>query len=130
MTTTLKTFSFASSLELRSIDIDGSPWFVGIDVVRALGCVPTTTSLDGLDDGDKARKSLGWSGSPPMPIKESGLYALILKSRKPTAKVFARWVTQDVLHSIRKTAGYMTPEVAVLAVEGPAVFMARALVIE
>lgn len=62
-------------------------------------------------------------------ISESGLYKLILKSRKPEAEEFQRWVTEQVLPTIRKTGVYMTPEVAALAVEDPAVFLARALVI-
>ena len=128
-TNALKTFSFAPGLDLRSIDIDGSPWFVAADVCKALGIGNCTVALYAVRDAHKAKKSIGSTGSMPWSVSEGGLYSLILKSRKPQAIAFQDWITDDVLPSIRKTGGYMTPEVAVLAVEDPAVFMARALVI-
>ena len=69
----------------------------------------------------------GLRGRPPTIVSESGLYALVLKSRKPEAKAFRKWVTSEVLPSIRRHGVYMTKEVAVMATESPAVFLARAL---
>lgn len=60
---------------------------------------------------------------------ESGLYSLVLRSRKPEAKAFKKWVTSEVLPTIRKTGMYMTQKVAVEAVEDPSTFLARALVV-
>ena len=80
-------------------------------------------ALQGVDAEDKHQHSLGLRGRAPWLITESGLYGLILRSRKPEARAFSRWVTKEVLPSIRRNGVYMTKEVAVMATEGPAVFL-------
>jgi len=133
----MKAFQFAPGLDLRVIELDGEPWFVAKDVCDALGYVNTPDALaKHVDDDDRrpinlntVAKREGIRGNPRAScINESGLYALIMGSKRPEAKAYKRWVTSEVLPSIRKNGGYMAPAVAKLAVESPAEFMARALV--
>lgn len=112
-------------LDLRVIDIDGSPWFVAKDVCEAL-LMPTAKGtgmyLSALYATEKQTLAIskGNRGNPNTTvISESGLYKLILKSRKAEAVEFQRWVTEQVLPTIRKTGGYMVPSLAVQAVEDP-----------
>ena len=98
-----------AAMAVRSVLIDGEPWFVAADVCRALEIQNTTDALGRLDDDEKARLNLGLSGGDTNCVNESGLYALILGSRKPEAKRFKKWVTGDVLPSIRKTGAYVSP---------------------
>ena len=93
--------------KLRVITQDGEPWFVAKDVCEALG-VDTSHVRRGLDD-DEVATLPNWQGkgAAPLIVSEAGLYALILKSRKPEAKSFKRWVTHEVLPSIRETGGYV-----------------------
>jgi anti-repressor protein len=128
--TNLKTFNFTPSLQLRAIDIDGEPWFMSADVCRVLGHTnPSTAVKSHVHDEDKQQFKCGLRGKPPTVVNEMGLYALILGSKKPDARVFKRWVTHEVLPTIRKTGGYMSPEMARLATEDPAVYMARSLIV-
>lgn len=97
---------------LRVLWIDGEPWFVGRDVCAALDLADPRTSLNGLDEEDRhimpvldARGVL----QPSIVINESGFYTLVLRSRKPEAKPFRRWVTSEVLPAIRKTGSYSQP---------------------
>jgi prophage antirepressor-like protein len=120
-------FTFAPNLPLRCVTRGGEPWFVAKDVCDALGINSNATRR--LDDEDKSTFNVGLPGKAPTVVNESGLYALILESRKPEAKAFKKWVTSEVLPSIRKTGGYMTQAVAETAITNPAEVMARALVI-
>lgn len=95
---------------VRSITIDGEPWFVAADVCAVLEVQNTTDALSRLDDDEKARLNLGLPGGDTNIINESGLYSLTLGSRKPQAKRFKKWVTGDVLPSIRKTGAYVGPD--------------------
>ena len=93
------------------IEQNGEPWFMAADVCRALELDPTATRR--LDDDEKntLRLTQGTSGNPNATmISEACLYTLVLGSRKPEAKQFKRWVTHDVLPTIRKHGAYMTPE--------------------
>lgn len=115
----MKTFKFAPGLELRVIDRDGEPWFVARDVCAALGFVVdkrgTTFYIARLKVGqiDTPHLGGGYVGNPIVRIiNEVALYALILKSRKPAAVEFQRWISEQVLPTIRKTGGYMLPAVA------------------
>lgn len=96
--------------EVRTTVIDGEPWFVGADVATALGYTNSRKALgDHVDDEDKNTVTIrdGIQGNPNKTIiNESGLYSLVLSSKLPTAKKFKRWVTSDVLPTIRKTGGY------------------------
>lgn len=115
------------------IDRNGEPWFVSKDVCDALGIhtrdVRKILDVDEVAEGlvDTIHLTSGASGRPVrLFINESGLYSLILKSRKPEAKAFKKWVTSEVLPTIRKTGGYMAPSVANLAETDPEQFLARA----
>lgn len=100
--------------ELRTVEIDGEPWFVGKDVATALGYSNTRDALSRhIDNEDKTSVVIPDSGSnyksKTTLINESGLYSLILSSKLPSAKEFKHWVTAEVLPSIRKTGGYVNP---------------------
>ena len=98
---------------IRTIEKDGEPWFVGKDVAAALGYTDLNKAImmhvDEEDKlNDKMASSLGQRGG--WFINESGLYSLVLSSKLPNAKKFKRWVTNEVIPSIRKHGAYMTPE--------------------
>lgn len=107
-------FYFNQPKELRtSVDAEGCIWFVAKDVCTLLGLDQVTNALKGLDDDEAALtkvKVRSEDGTEQMRevniINEPGLYKLIFRSNKPQAKVFTRWVTHEVLPSIRKTGGY------------------------
>lgn len=95
--------------EIRTLEINNEPWFVGKDVAAILGYQNASKALiDHVDDDDKLNNetlsSLGQRGG--WLINESGLYSLILSSKLPSAKSFKNWVTSEVLPSIRKTGSY------------------------
>ena len=95
---------------LRIVMVDSEPWFVGKDIAEKLGYSNASKALiDHVDEEDKLNNvslsSLGQRGG--WIINESGLYSLILKSKLPEAKQFKRWVTSEVLPSIRKDGGYI-----------------------
>ena len=101
--------------QIRTVEINGEPWFVGKDIAEVLGYSNTRDALqnhvDAEDktDGVAIRDSIGREQMPVI-INESGLYSLILGSRIPGAKKFKRWVTSEVLPQIRKTGGYQMPQ--------------------
>ncbi len=103
------TFSFESQ-DLRTLTIDGEPWFVATDVTKNLGYSNTSKAVnDHVDPEDRYNESLDRGGKLTI-INESGLYSLILRSRKPEAKRFKKWITSEVLPSIRKHGAFLTPE--------------------
>ncbi|WP_051946204.1 Bro-N domain-containing protein [Verrucomicrobium sp. BvORR106] len=127
MNNRLQQFNFNES-SVRVVQRDGQPWFVAADVCEVLSLSNPSMALNALDDDEKGtlRISEGTSvkgGNPNMGIvSESGLYALIFKSRKPQAKLFRKWVTSEVLPAIRKTGSYAvsaptTPEMHPVAVQ-------------
>ena len=91
--------------KIRTVNIDGEPWFVAKDVCDILGVKNTTQSMQQLEDFERAMFNIGRQGEANI-ISESGFYALVLRSRKPIAKPFRIWVTSEVLPSIRKTGSY------------------------
>ena len=96
--------------EIRIVNISGEPWFVGKDVADALGYSDTDKAIrTHVDDEDKLTRQIGGSGqSRAMTIiNESGVYSLIFSSKLERAKEFKRWVTSEVLPSIRKNGGYI-----------------------
>lgn len=108
----LKVFENPAFGQVRTIEIDNEPWFVGKDVAVALGYSDANKAVamhvDEEDKlNDKTSSSLGQRGG--WLINESGLYSLILSSKLPTAKDFKRWITKEVIPSIRKTGGYQMP---------------------
>lgn len=104
-------FNYAGANDLRTLtDEAGEPWFVAKDVCDVLGIKDQAQSVRYLDDDEKNTLSIkqGNRGNPMTTIiNESGLYSLILRSRKPEAKAFKKWITSEVLPSIRKKGGYM-----------------------
>ena len=99
--------------EIRTIEVNNQPWFVGKDVADILGYSNTRDALaKHVDSEDKADVAIhdGRQNRYMSVINESGLYSLVLSSKLPTAKKFKRWVTSEVLPSIRKNGGYLTPE--------------------
>ena len=93
---------------VRVIMLDGEPWFVAKDVCDVLGLSNITEALRNLDDDELTSEILksGNQGREMKLVSESGLYSLVLRSRKTEAKAFKRWVTHEVLPSIRKTGAY------------------------
>lgn len=94
--------------EIRTINIDNEPWFVGKDIATALRYTnPQKAIRDHVDDEDKTvNESFTVNGTQGILINESGLYSLVLSSKLPSAKTFKRWVTSEVLPSLRKTGMY------------------------
>lgn len=105
-TTVVVPFKFETR-EVRTLLLDGQPWFFAIDVCQALSLMDTNKALIGLDNDEKREhEQYSGSGRKPVLINESGLYSLILRSRKAEAKRFKKWVTSEVLPSIRKHGRY------------------------
>lgn len=108
--------------EIRTLTIDEEPYFVGKDVADVLNYKDTADALRRhVDTDDKLTRCFTDSGQSREMylINESGLYSLILSSKMPNAKKFKRWVTADVLPSIRKHGAYMTPETLEAAILNP-----------
>lgn len=95
--------------EVRALNIDGEPWFVGKDVASVLGYSnPQKAVRDHVDTEDKTvNESFTVNGTQGTLINESGVYSLVFSSKLPDAKAFKRWGTSEVLPSIRKTGGYV-----------------------
>lgn len=100
--------------EIRSMTIDGEPYFVGKDVAAALGYTnPQKAIRDHVDVEDKTvNESFSVNGTMPILINESGMYSLIMGSKLEGARRFKRWVTSEVLPSIRKTGAYAADSAA------------------
>lgn len=114
--------------QLRAVlDERGEPWFVGSDVANSLGYSnPRKALRDHVDEEDKTRnETFLVNGTAPILINESALYTLVLRSKLEDARKFRKWVTGEVLPSIRKQGGYMM----VRPDESDEVIMARALLI-
>ncbi|WP_415258113.1 Bro-N domain-containing protein [Thauera phenylacetica] len=100
-------FNFRST-EVRTLVLDGEVWFVASDVAKALAYPEAKDMTRVLDDDEKGRQIVPTPGGDQemIVINESGLYHAVLKSRKPEAKPFRKWVTSEVLPAIRKTGQY------------------------
>ena len=96
---------------VRIIEKDGEPWFVAKDVCHVLGIAKVDSAIRSLDEDEKDAHSMSTLGGNQdlSVISEAGLYSLIFRSRKAEAKAFKRWVTHEVLPSIRKTGAYLAP---------------------
>lgn len=103
-------FSF-NSLDVRVVDRDGEPWFVAADVCAALSVGNPSDVMRRLDEDEKGVVSIDTLGGRQdvSVVNESGLYAVVMTSRKPEAKKFKKWVTSEVLPAIRKTGSYGVP---------------------
>lgn len=104
-------YQFQQKHEVRTVVLDGQPWFFAADVCTAVSLRDTNKAVLGLDDDERTEhEQYSGSGRKPLLINESGLYSLILRSRKPEAKAFRKWVTAEVLPSIRATGAYSRQE--------------------
>ena len=106
----LQLFNFENQ-QVRTLEIDGNPYFVGKDVATILGYSDTNQAIrNHVDEEDKLTRKFNGSGQNRSMtiINESGLYSLILSSKMPNAKRFKRWVTSEVLPTMRKHGIYMT----------------------
>jgi len=109
----LQVFENTEFGKVRVMEKDGAPWFVGKDVAEILGYERTADAIRvHVDEDDKGVGEIQTPGGKQAMalINESGLYSLVLQSKLPKAKEFKRWVTSEVLPSIRKHGAYMTPE--------------------
>ena len=116
--TGLKIFEKPEFGSVRVVEKDGDPWFVARDVCAMLGFDDghTNDAIKGLDEDEKAtplkivgRNDFNGLRKDSLLVNEPGLYSLILRSNKPEAKVFKRWITHEVIPTIRKTGSYQTP---------------------
>ena len=107
MSTSILPFEFESH-EVRALTIDNEPWFVAADIARILGYRMASDLTRRLDEDDKGTRLMRTpSGDQEMTvISEPGLYVAVLGSKVPGARAFKRWITHDVIPSIRKTGGY------------------------
>ncbi|SKC58005.1 phage antirepressor [Maledivibacter halophilus] len=103
----LKIFENEEFGQVRMVTEKDEPWFVASDICKSLDIANTTQAMGRLDDDEKSMLNIGLSGGATNCVNEFGLYNLILASRKPSAKKFKRWITHEVLPSIRKTGGYI-----------------------
>lgn len=120
MTNSLEVFTFTYDADhaIRTLEHKGDIWFVAKDVCNVLGLTNPTVALDSLDEDERSKFSLGRQGEANI-INESGLYTLVLRSNKPNAKLFRKWVTGTVLPSIRKHGFYATPATAQSILDDP-----------
>ena len=110
MSTELQPFAFQSHQLRVLVDDQGIPWFIAKEVADILGYSDASKLTQSLDEDEKQNRQIGGFGPRGViTINESGLYQAILNSKKPEAKVFRKWVTGEVLPSIRKTGGYGKP---------------------
>lgn len=111
--TKIQVFEYQSN-KVRTVDMDGAPWFVLKDVCEVLGLGNSRMVSDRLDEDEKGVSKIDTLGGVQNVtiINESGLYNVILRSDKPEAKPFRKWVTSEVLPSIRKTGSYTMPKLS------------------
>lgn len=113
----LQIFTYEET-QVRTVTVDDEPWFVLADVCRVLDLSNPSKVAKELDDDEKQRlpfdpnQKLGLGHNGATIINESGLYTVIIRSNSPKAKPFRRWVTHEVLPSIRKTGSYTLPNYA------------------
>lgn len=113
MNNKIKVFENAEFGSVRTLTINGEPWFVAADVCKALEINNVSMAISRLDDDEKNTISLteGIPGNPNKTIvNEPGLYSLVLSSRKPEAKAFKRWITHEVIPDIRQYGMYATSD--------------------
>ncbi|WP_053387667.1 BRO family protein [Leucobacter japonicus] len=100
----IEIFDFDGQI-VRTVTVAGDPWFVAADACRVLELSNPSVVVNRLDDDERAKFNLGRQGEATI-VSEPGLYSLILGSRKPEARAFKRWITHDVIPSLRKTGKY------------------------
>lgn len=113
----IKTWNYENS-EIRTIEKNGEPWWVLADVCKALEISNPSKVAQRIDEDERSNFKLGRQGEAVV-INESGLYAVILRSDKPQAKPFRKWVTSEVLPTIRRHGAYMTEQTIEKALANP-----------
>lgn len=111
MTNELEIFRNEEFGEIRTVTIDGEPWFVAKDISDILGYAQTSNMMKRIDKEDSISSKMDGMNMKSLFINESGLYSAIIGSKLESAKRFKHWVTSEVLPSIRKHGAYMTNEV-------------------
>lgn len=126
----LSTFLNDQFGSIRTLTIDGEPWFVAADVCRALDIANPRDAVKRLEDDERMTVDLTDCHSKQRggaqklnAINEPGLYSLVLASRKPEAKAFKRWITHEVIPAIRKTGAYAVPGTPMMTAEQAAVLL-------
>lgn len=104
--------------KVRTLNLNGEPWFIAVDVCSVLDLSNPTIAVSRLDEDERAKFNLGRQGDATI-VNEPGLYTLVLGSRKPEAKAFKRWITHEVIPAIRKHGVYITDEKLKLFAEHP-----------
>ncbi len=127
----IEVFSHKDFGQIRTVQLDGEPWFVGKDVAIALGYAKPESAIAAHVDTDDTLKqgvidTLGRTQNTTV-INESGVYALVFGSKLDKAKAFKRWVTHEVIPSIRKHGAYLTPQKIEDAILNPDVIINLAL---
>lgn len=114
----LKVFEFESK-EVRTIQLNNETWFALTDVGNAIESSKSSTLADMVDEEDKLKETLFTAGQnrEMLFVNESGLYTILLRTNNPKARPFRRWVTSEVLPSIRKTGSYNLPSTYIEALE-------------
>ncbi len=124
----LKIFESPAFGQVRTVERQGEPWFVGKDVATALGYTNTADAIQKhVDEEDKLTSQIAMAGQRRnvVFINEAGLYSLVLSSRLPAARAFKHWITSEVIPSIRKTGGYIAGQKQL----SPSELMAKALMV-
>ena len=107
--------------KVRTLNLNGEPWFVAADVCKALELGNPSMTVERLDDDEKGISTIDTLGGKQRMaiINEPGLYSLVITSRKPEAKAFKRWITHEVIPAIHKHGAYMTKSVLEQVLENP-----------
>lgn len=130
----MKIFENPEFGRVRTVSVDNEPWFFAKDVCDALS-VATNHVRESLDEDEVSNlrtTEIGpeFGGKAPLIVSEAGLYSLILKSRKPEAKAFKRWITHKVIPAIRKTGGYRVNALTGRELMAKALLVAQAVLAE
>ncbi|MBE6083258.1 MAG: hypothetical protein E7205_11300 [Tissierellaceae bacterium] len=117
----LKVFENSNFGKIRVLEIDGEPWFIAVDIAKVLDYRTAYDMTRILDEDEKGMQIVRTPGGNQnvIVINESGLYSSILRSRKPEVKQFKKWVTSEVLPSIRKYGAYLTEQTVEKALTDP-----------
>jgi len=108
MNNNIQTFDFTEGLSIRAIVKDGQPWFLAREICTVLGLVNVSQAVtNNVDPEDKSMFNIGLPGSAPLVVNESGLYSLVMRSKKAEAQTFRKWVTSTVLPALRKDGIYI-----------------------
>ena len=121
METDITPFAYGDQQVRVVTGADGEPWFVAADIAKALGYSIAPAMVRSLADDEKGMQIVHTPGGDQKAaiISEAGLYSAVLRSKAPGAQAFKRWVTHEVLPTIRKRGGYLTPEAAEKALTDP-----------